>query len=89
MVDGRWWNGGLSLEDDPAASAGRAPAISGSTHLASAARSRVRAGLLLQKQVIDGTPVHFGLGTRTGIDVARIVWPNGIAQAEFGGGVDE
>ena len=28
-------------------------------------------------------PVHFGLGSRTAIDVARIVWPNGVMQAEF------
>ena len=49
----------------------------------------VRAGLTVQTQVMTGTPVHFGLGTRTGIDVARIVWPNGIAQAEFGTGVDD
>lgn len=49
----------------------------------------VRAGLTVQTQVLSGTPVHFGLGTRTGIDVARILWPNGIAQAEFGTGVDD
>jgi tetratricopeptide (TPR) repeat protein len=49
----------------------------------------VRAGLTVQTQVMSGSPVHFGLGTRTGIDVARIVWPNGIAQAEFGTGVDD
>jgi hypothetical protein len=30
-----------------------------------------------------------GLGTQTAIDVARIVWPNGVAQAEFGIGVDD
>ena len=39
VADGRWRNGGLSLEGDPAARAGRTPAISGSTRLASAARS--------------------------------------------------
>ena len=49
----------------------------------------VRSGLTVQTQVMSGTPVHFGLGTRTGIDVARIVWPNGNAQAEFGTGVDD
>jgi Tfp pilus assembly protein PilF len=49
----------------------------------------VRAGLLVQTQVMTGTPVHFGLGTHADIDVARIVWPNGIAQAEFGVGVDD
>jgi tetratricopeptide (TPR) repeat protein len=49
----------------------------------------VRSGLTVQTQVMSGTPVHFGLGARTGIDVARIVWPNGNAQAEFGTGVDD
>ena len=43
----------------------------------------IRSGLLVQKQILAGAPVHFGLGTRTGIDVARIVWPNGVMQAEF------
>jgi tetratricopeptide (TPR) repeat protein len=42
-----------------------------------------RAGRLVQKQVIAGPVIHFGLGTRTAIDVTRIVWPNGVAQAEF------
>ena len=49
----------------------------------------VRSGLLVQTQPMAGTPVHFGLGTHTGIDVARIVWPNGNAQAEFGSAVDD
>jgi tetratricopeptide (TPR) repeat protein len=49
----------------------------------------VRSGLLVQTQVMTGSPVHFGLGDRTGIDVARIVWPSGIAQAEFGTAVDD
>ena len=43
----------------------------------------IRSGLLSQKQTITGPPVHFGLGTRTSVDVARIVWPNGVLQAEF------
>ena len=42
-----------------------------------------RAGLLVQKQVMTGGPVHFGLGTRPQIDVARVVWPNGVMQADF------
>ena len=50
---------------------------------------QVRSGLLVQTQVLAGAPLHFGLGTRTAIDVARIVWPNGVAQAEFRGGVDD
>ena len=43
----------------------------------------VRAGLLVQKQVINGPSVHFGLGDRSRSDVARIVWPNGTSQVEF------
>jgi tetratricopeptide (TPR) repeat protein len=50
---------------------------------------QVRSGLLVQMQVLTGAPVHFGLGTHTAIDVARIVWPNGVAQAEFRGAVDD
>jgi len=49
----------------------------------------VRSGLLVQKQVLTGLPVHIGLGARTTIDVARIVWPNGVPQAEFDAGVDD
>ena len=44
----------------------------------------VRAGLLYQKQPITGPIVYFGLGDRSEADVARIIWPNGDAQAEFG-----
>jgi tetratricopeptide (TPR) repeat protein len=50
---------------------------------------QVRSGLLVQTQVLTGSPLHFGLGTHTALDVARIVWPNGVAQAEFRGGVDD
>ena len=49
----------------------------------------VKAGLLWQKQVIQDAVIHFGLGPRTTIDVARVVWPNGVPQAEFGIGVDD
>jgi tetratricopeptide (TPR) repeat protein len=49
----------------------------------------IRSGLMTQKQTLTGAPVHFGLGTRTGIDVARIVWPNGVVQAEFDRRADE
>src|SRR5262249_3780899 len=44
---------------------------------------QIRSGLLTQGQIMPGQPVHFGLGTRTSIDVARIFWPNGIMQADF------
>ncbi|MFB6098522.1 MAG: CRTAC1 family protein, partial [Salinibacter sp.] len=43
----------------------------------------LRAGLLYQKRLITDPTVHFGLGRRTGADVARITWPNGTVQAEF------
>lgn len=43
----------------------------------------IRAGLLLQKQLVTGPIVHFGLGDQTGADVVRIVWPNGAVNAEF------
>ena len=48
----------------------------------------VRSGRLVQKQTIAGPAVHVGLGTRTSIDVTRIVWPNGVPQAEFDPAVD-
>ncbi len=47
-----------------------------------------RAGRLVQKQAITGPSVHFGLGARTSVDVTRIVWPNGVPQAEFDPEVD-
>ena len=42
-----------------------------------------RSGLYFQKHVIAAPQVHFGIGTRPGIDVARVIWPNGDIQAEF------
>ena len=49
----------------------------------------VRAGLLVQKQVIAGPILHFGLGDQAKSDVARIVWPNGTVQAEFDAKADQ
>ena len=49
----------------------------------------IRAGLLTQKQVLIGVPVHFGLGAHTAVDVMRVVWPNGVMQAEFDLQADE
>jgi tetratricopeptide (TPR) repeat protein len=43
----------------------------------------IRSGLLVQKQPITGPQLHFGLGDQSGVDVARIVWPNGSVRAEF------
>jgi tetratricopeptide (TPR) repeat protein len=50
---------------------------------------QIRSGLLTQKQILTGPVVHFGLGSRTSIDVARISWPNGVVQAEFDPKVDQ
>jgi tetratricopeptide (TPR) repeat protein len=43
----------------------------------------IRSGLLVQKQLITGPVVHFGLGEQATADVVRIVWPNGSVRAEF------
>jgi Tfp pilus assembly protein PilF len=43
----------------------------------------IRSGLLVQMQPITGPQIHFGLGEQTGVDVARILWPNGTVRAEF------
>ncbi|HKV42568.1 MAG TPA: CRTAC1 family protein, partial [Blastocatellia bacterium] len=43
----------------------------------------IRSGLLFQKQPISSPVVHFGLGENNGAEVLRIIWPNGVAQAEF------
>jgi hypothetical protein len=43
----------------------------------------VRAGLLAQKQIITAPALHFGLGEQPQSDLARIIWPNGLIQAEF------
>jgi len=48
-----------------------------------------RAGLLYQKQLLTGAPVHIGLGEHPSVDVVRILWPNGVPQAEFGIAVDD
>ena len=44
---------------------------------------QVRAGLLTQEQTIDSPLLHFGLGDHPQVDVARIIWPNGVPQGEF------
>jgi Tfp pilus assembly protein PilF len=43
----------------------------------------LRAGLLVEKQPITSPQLHFGLGEQTGTDVVRILWPNGMENAEF------
>ncbi len=48
------------------------------------ASMEVRSGLLFQRQYVEGPVVHFGLGTNAATEVMRVVWPNGVVQAEFG-----
>ncbi len=43
----------------------------------------LRSGLMLQKQPITAPQVHFGLGEQGGADVVKILWPNGMENAEF------
>jgi hypothetical protein len=43
----------------------------------------IRSELLTQKQTISSPVLHFGLGDHPGVEFARIVWPNGLIQAEF------
>ena len=47
-----------------------------------------RSGLLVQKQVIAGS-VSRRPRNATTVDVRRIVWPNGVLQAEFDRAVDQ
>jgi tetratricopeptide (TPR) repeat protein len=49
----------------------------------------VRAGLLVQKRVVTDPAMHVGLGTKTAIDVTRIMWTNGVPQVEFDPPVDQ
>jgi hypothetical protein len=50
--------------------------------LAPGAEVEVKAGVLYQKLVYAGTPLHFGLRDRRQIDTIRITWPNGLIQNE-------
>ncbi len=43
----------------------------------------LRSGLMLQKQPITAPQLHFGLGEQAGADVVKILWPNGMENAEF------
>ncbi len=46
-------------------------------------RIEIRAGPLLAMAPIVSPRTHFGLGTQSRVGLARIVWPNGVAQVEF------
>ncbi len=44
----------------------------------------IRTGLHVQRMLISSPIVHVGLGEATRAEVARIFWPNGTIQSEFG-----
>ncbi len=43
----------------------------------------IRSAMMTQELPITGPQLHFGLGTHTQTQVARITWPNGTVTAEF------
>jgi Tfp pilus assembly protein PilF len=49
----------------------------------------IRSGSLVQKQLIAGPQVRFGLGEHAGTDVIRVIWPNGSVSAEFEAKADQ
>lgn len=50
--------------------------------LAPGAEVEVKAGRHYQKQLYEGYPLVFGLGSYAQIDTVRITWPNGLIQNE-------
>ncbi len=52
-------------------------------------RIEIRAGPLLAMAAIASPRTHFGLGTQKEVGLARIVWPNGVAQVEFSPPADQ
>ena len=50
--------------------------------LTEGARVEVKAGRVYLKQVYQGVPLMFGLGSARTIDTVRITWPNGLIQNE-------
>lgn len=49
----------------------------------------VRTGTHVVKRPVAAPAVRIGLGTRTRASVLRVRWPNGVAQVEFGPGIDQ
>jgi Tfp pilus assembly protein PilF len=49
----------------------------------------IRSGLRLQKRPITGPRIHFGLGEQSGAEIVRVLWPNGVASAEFDAKADQ
>jgi tetratricopeptide (TPR) repeat protein len=51
--------------------------------LAAGAEVEVKAGRRYQKQLYEGVPLLFGVGTYKAVDTVRITWPNGTIQNEM------
>ena len=51
--------------------------------LAPASKVEIRAGSLYNKQLYTGTPLTFGLASRTDVETVRTTWPNGLIQNEI------
>ncbi len=49
----------------------------------------IRTGTFVVKRPITAPAVHFGLGERSRLDIARIQWPNGVFQIEFRPAIDK
>jgi tetratricopeptide (TPR) repeat protein len=49
----------------------------------------IRVGTQTQMRPITGPVVHFGLGDRLQADIVRVLWPNGVIQAEFDVAADQ
>ncbi len=52
-------------------------------HYGIGAHLEVRTDVLYQKRVVTQTVTHFGLGTRSKVDVVRVTWNNGVPQNHF------
>ncbi len=57
--------------------------------LAYGAEVEVKAGALYRKQVYEGVPLLFELGTHANVDTVRIAWPNGLIQNETNQAADK
>ena len=51
--------------------------------LAVSSEVEIRTGLLTQRRLAVGRPLHFGLGDQRVAEVVRIVWPNGAVQTDY------
>ncbi len=58
-------------------------------HYGIGAKIELRAGKHYQMQMVTSPNVYFGLAERSGVDVVRVLWPNGTSQNIFNPGIEE